>query len=90
MHCSDARRNPSMYSLAAQPVAPVTGSLPLPQLDVVHIPPVSVRHQDILYHKEEVEVAYRHTYLDFAPQGQPFYDEGVLLVALFYTKILIF
>jgi hypothetical protein len=62
----------------------------------MHIPPVSVRHQDTLYHKEEVEVAavvvvaYRNTYLDFASQGQPFYNEGVLLVALFCTKILIF
>jgi len=54
MHCSDACRNPSMYSLAAQPVALVAGSSPLPYLYVMRIPPVSVWHQDTLYHKEEV------------------------------------
>jgi hypothetical protein len=43
-----------MYSLAAQPVALVAGSSPLPYLYVMRIPPVSVWHQDTLYHKEEV------------------------------------
>jgi hypothetical protein len=45
-----------MYNLAAQPVALVTRSLPLPQLDAAHIPSVSVWHQDTLYHKLEVKV----------------------------------
>jgi hypothetical protein len=59
-----------------------------------------LRHQDTLYHKEEVEVevevevavvvvvavASCHTYMEFAPQGQSLYDKGVLLVALFYTR----
>jgi hypothetical protein len=98
MHCGDARINPLLYNLAAQPVTLVAGSSPLLQLDTVHIPLVSLRHQDTLYHKEEVEVevevevavvvvvASCHTYLEFAPQGQPLYDKGVLLVRLFYTR----